>query len=310
MLLELHFFGYRENFMGRKPRLHLPGGLYHVTLRGNNRQAIFFDDDDRQRWERLIEEGIRRYQHRIHAYCWMTNHVHLAIQCHDEPLSGFMSFVASQYARSTNNKNGCSGHLFERRHRAILVQADSYLKELLRYIHLNPMRAGLVNDLADYRWSSHQAYTGGDQPNWLTLNWALSFFGESVNEARQAYARFIQSDCQTPIQHELRNGTEGDHRVVGDDGLWASLNLELTKPPSHLTLDEITQEICRNNGVSEARLVSSSREHKYSRIRAEIGLIAIESSIATNAEIARRFNRGQSGMSQAISRLRRRIRKQ
>ena len=134
--------------MPRKPRLHVPGGLYHVILRGNDRQNIFFDTEDRRRWESLIEEGLRRYKHRIHAYCWMTNHVHMAIQCHDVPLSGFMSLVASRYARSTNKKVNRTGHLFERRHRAILVQADSYLKELVRYIHFNPVRSGLVDDMA------------------------------------------------------------------------------------------------------------------------------------------------------------------
>jgi REP element-mobilizing transposase RayT len=147
----------------------VPGGLYHVILRGNGRQTIFFDADDRRRWESLIEEGVSRYAHRIHAYCWMTNHVHLAIQCHDIPLSKFMGFVASRYARSTNKKINRSGHLFERRHRAILVQADSYLKELIRYIHQNPLRAGMVDDLTDYQWSSHLAYLQGKQPNWLTL---------------------------------------------------------------------------------------------------------------------------------------------
>jgi REP element-mobilizing transposase RayT len=147
----------------------VPGGLYHVILRGNGRQTIFFDADDRQRWESLIEEGVSRYAHRIHAYCWMTNHVHLAIQCHDIPLAKLMGFVASQYARSTNKKINRSGHLFERRHRAILVQADSYLKELIRYIHQNPLRAGMVDDLTDYQWSSHLAYLQGKQPNWLTL---------------------------------------------------------------------------------------------------------------------------------------------
>jgi putative transposase len=93
-----------------------------------------------------VDDGLRRYGHRLHAYCWMTNHVHLAIQAGVDSLSRFMNFTASGYARATNRKLGRCGHLFERRYRAILVQEDSYLKELVRYIHCNPVRAGIVDE--------------------------------------------------------------------------------------------------------------------------------------------------------------------
>ena len=130
--------------MPRRPRLHLHGGFYHVILRGNGRQAVFFDAEDHEQWQLILYQGLTRYRHRLHAYCWMTNHVHMAIQAGAEPLDGFMGFVASRYARILNRKTGRPGHLFERRYRAILVQQDTYLKELLRYIHLNPVRARMV----------------------------------------------------------------------------------------------------------------------------------------------------------------------
>ena len=290
--------------MPRKPRLNVPGGLYHAILRGNGRDSIFFDTDDRQRWESLISDGIKRYHHRIHAYCWMNNHVHLAIQCREVPLSKFMSFVASQYAKSTNKKLGRSGHLFERRHRAILVQADAYLKELVRYIHCNPLRAGMVESLTEYQWSSHPAYMTGAKPPWLTLDWVLSAFGDSVVDARQKYARFMQADSQRPIWGGLRYGTKGDHRVLGDDGYMASLSPDIIQPVLRITLKDLTREFCRKFGVTEESLMSSSRERKYSRIRAEIGLTAIDRGIASNAEIARYFNRSHAGLSRAIERLR------
>ena len=293
--------------MPRRPRLHVPGGLYHVILRGNGRQTIFFDADDRRRWESYIEEGVSRYAHRIHAYCWMTNHVHLAIQCHDIPLAKFMGFVASQYARSTNKKINRSGHFFERRHRAILVQADSYLKELIRYIHQNPLRAGMVDDLTNYQWSSHLAYLQGKQPNWLTLNWVLSMFGDTVADARRQYTGFMQIKCRKDIRLSLRHGRDDDHRLLGDDGFRASLGSELTQPAIQRTLKKLTQEICHKYEISEAKLASGSRDRQHSRIRAEIGLAAIEGGIATNAEIARCFNRSQSGMSRAINDLRNQI---
>jgi REP-associated tyrosine transposase len=291
--------------MPRKPRLHVPGGLYHVILRGNNRQAIFFDSDDRRRWESLIEVGLDRYLHRIHAYCWMTNHVHMAIQCHERPLSGFMRFVASQYSRATNKKMCRTGHLFERRHRAILVQADSYLLELIRYVHLNPIRAGLVDAIEDYPWCSHHAYLGGNSPVWLTLNWALSAFGDSLHDARRQYARFVQTECPTSIREKFSAGSDDDHRILGDDGFFASLELQAIPPKGQPTLEELTQIICQKHDVSVAELRSPSRERRYAAIRAEVGLTAVEEGVASNAELARYFNRNQSGMSRAISQQRR-----
>ena len=290
--------------MPRKPRLHQPGGLYHVILRGNNRQAIFFDSDDRRRWESLIEVGLGVYMHRIHAYCWMTNHVHMAIQCHERPLSGFMRFIASQYSRATNKKMHRTGHLFERRHRAILVQADSYLLELIRYIHLNPIRAGMVDSIEDYPWCSHHAYLSGDSPVWLTLNWALSAFGDSLHDARRQYARFVQTECPTSIREKFSDGSDKDHRILGDDGFFASLEMQAIPPKAQQTLEELARIICQKYDVSVAELRSPSRERRYAAIRAEVGLTAVEEGVASNAELARYFNRNQSGMSRAINQLR------
>ena len=291
--------------MPRKPRLHVPGGLYHVILRGNNRQAIFFDNDDRRRWESLIEVGLDRYLHRIHAYCWMTNHVHMAIQCHERPLSGFVRFIASQYSRATNKKMSRTGHLFERRHRAILVQADSYLKELVRYIHLNPLRAGLVDAIEDYPWCGHHAYLNGNPPPWLTVNWVMSAFAESLVDARRQYARFLQTECPASILEKLSDGSDEDHRILGDDGFIASLDREPIPRKAQRTLADLARIICDKHDVSVAELKSPSRERCYTAVRAEIGLAAIEGEVASTAEVARYFNRSQSGMSRAISLLRR-----
>ena len=291
--------------MPRKPRLHVAGGVYHVILRGNGRRDIFLDENDRWRWQTLIDAGLRRYQHRIHAYCWMTNHVHLAIQASDRPLSGFMRSIASQYARSTNKKINNSGHLFERRHRAILVQNDTYLKELIRYIHLNPVRGGLVKHPEDFRWSSHNAYIGGECPVWLTVNWALSMFGSTNATARREYSLFMLADVQESVLHELRHGSDDDGRILGDDGFGSPSSAASVSAPQTLTLEDVILQVCRQHNVPVCALSSMSRQRIYSQVRAEIGLAAIESGIATNAEIARRFKRGQSGLSRAIDRLRR-----
>ena len=146
--------------MARKPRLHLPGGLYHVMLRGNGGQAIFFSDADRYHLYLLLQEGVERFGHRIHGFCAMTNHLHLAVQVAKAPLSKIMQNLSFRYTRWINQRQRRVGHLFQGRYKAILVDADSYLLELVRYIHLNPVRTGLVKDPLDYPWSGHRAYLG------------------------------------------------------------------------------------------------------------------------------------------------------
>ena len=137
--------------MPRKPRLHVPGGFYHVILRGNARRDIYLDEADRLLWQRLICEGLELWEHRIHAYCWMTIHVRLGIQASDAALAGLIGSLASRYAKAFNRRYGRSGHLFERRYRAIIVKKDERILELVRYIHHNPLRAKMVRELGDYR---------------------------------------------------------------------------------------------------------------------------------------------------------------
>ena len=146
--------------MPRYPRLHVPGAFAHVTLRGNHRQDIFFSAADRELFNQLVGEVIECCGARLHAYCLMTNHVHLLIQVGDVPLGRIMLRIASRYARTIQQRFYTTGHLFERRYHSILVDADECLLELLRYIHLNPVRAGMVDNIAAYPWSSHHAYVG------------------------------------------------------------------------------------------------------------------------------------------------------
>jgi REP element-mobilizing transposase RayT len=144
--------------MARKQRIHYPGALYHVILRGNARQDIFFDDGDRSRFILLLQEAVEKFGFRIHAYCLMTNHVHLAVQVGVTPLSRIMQNLSLRYTTWINRRLNRSGHLFQGRYKAVLIDADSFLLELVAYIHLNPVRAGMVATPENYHWSSHCAY--------------------------------------------------------------------------------------------------------------------------------------------------------
>src|SRR5688500_17648376 len=124
--------------MPRLPRLHVPGGCYHVILRGNHREPLFGSTADRDRLAALVAEALLAHNARVHAFCWMTNHLHALVQISDRPLGKLVQRIAVRYAKHRHRQMRTSGHLFERRYRAWLIDADAYFLTLLRYIHLNP----------------------------------------------------------------------------------------------------------------------------------------------------------------------------
>lgn len=143
--------------MPRKPRIHFPGALYHVILRGNAGHPIFLDDRGRQHFYELIGEGVDRFGHRIHGFCLMTNHVHLLVQVGEIPLSRIIHNLTLRYTAWLNSRHSRIGHLFHGRYKALLVDAENYLLELVRYIHLNPVRAGMAKLADEYRWTGNRA---------------------------------------------------------------------------------------------------------------------------------------------------------
>ena len=159
--------------MARKPRLHVPGGLYHAILRGNARQQIFHGTGDRLRFYGLLADGVARFGYRVHAFCLMTNHVHLALQAGETPLSAGMQNLGLRYTQHLNARLRRVGHVFQGRFKAFLVDQDAYGLALVRYLHLNPVRARLVRAPAAYRWSSHRAYLGREGLAWLSTDWVL-----------------------------------------------------------------------------------------------------------------------------------------
>lgn len=293
--------------MPRKPRLFVAGGFYHVVLRGNDRGDIFFEDSDRETWQGLLYKGLGRCGHRLHAFCWMTNHVHLLLQAGDVPLSNFLGTVASTYARSINAREGRVGHLFERRYRASLIQQDQYLLEVVRYIHLNPVRANIVESPNDYRWSSHHAYVGRLKPPWITTDFILDCFGSTVGAAREAYLRFVGVDA--PLSSlkdlgQLSRISPSDEQLIGDDDWKSEVLCKYTSIRPAMRLDDLVGQICKRYQVTEAQLRSASRRRLYSAIRAEIALAAVDEGIATLSEVARRFGRAHSGLSRSVNKLR------
>lgn len=178
--------------MPRQPRVQFEGAIYHLTARGNRRQAIFVDERDRELFLQFLTRVVRRFGWRCHAYCLMTNHYHLLVETPQPNLSVGMHLLNSTYAHRFNWRHGFTGHLFEARFHSVLVERESHFLELLRYIPLNPVRAGLSPTAGDWRWSSYAAATGrATPPPFLTLERILWEFGPGRRRAEFELEHFV-----------------------------------------------------------------------------------------------------------------------
>lgn len=277
--------------MARKPRIHYPGAVYHVILRGNGGQNVFFSQADRSRFYQLLGEGVERFHHRIHAFCLMTNHIHLAIQVGDIPLSRIIQNLSFRYTRSLNHRKKRIGHLFQGRYKAILLNADSHLLELVRYIHLNPIRAGIEKDPLAYRWSSHRGYLGKELLEWLATDWVLAQFASRTNTARKKYATFIADGLGEKRRQEFHNGNiEG--RILGDDRFAEqALQQAEEKYGRKISESDIVAAVCKEYGFHQDELADKKRTRRESEARAMAALLVLEHDELTLVNLGAIFNR-------------------
>ncbi len=178
--------------MARPLRIEFPGAVYHVTSRGNAKQAIFIDDEDRGRFLDILSTVVERFNWLCHAYCLMENHYHLLIETPNANLSKGMRELNGVYTQGFNQRYRRVGHLLQGRYKAILVEKDNHLLALCRYVVLNPVGAGLIRRPEQWRWSSYRAAIGlAKRPSFLTVDWLLSQFGERKRVAMEGYKRFV-----------------------------------------------------------------------------------------------------------------------
>ena len=284
--------------MPRRRRLHVPGGLYHAVLRGNHRQAIFGGCDDYRHLEDIVAGALARYGASLLAYCWMTNHVHLAVRIAEAPLGSMMRIVASRYARSRQRSLSTTGHLFERRYRARLVDGDRYLLALVRYIHLNPVRAQLVTDPRDYDWSSHHYYLGAPCPAWLDIEPVLAMLGTSAEVARTAYQRFLS---EAPDEAEQAAIVPGAH-AAAQSARNAPTQAKSFPHCGPRSLDTIAVEVAMECRVTVEAVLSRRRLPQLVRARTEIARRALLEGTANLSQVARHLNRAPSTLSELLHR--------
>ncbi|HUL22289.1 MAG TPA: transposase [Thermodesulfobacteriota bacterium] len=200
--------------MARPLRIEFPGAVYHVTSRGNARQPIFNDYEDRGGFLDILSIVVERFNWLCHAYCLMENHYHLLIETPNGNLSKGMRELNGVYTQRFNQRYRQVGHLFQGRYKAILVEKDRHLLSLCRYVVLNPVRVGLIKRPDQWRWSSYGATMGmRRRPPFLTIDWILSQFGRRKRAAREAYKRFVigETDRESPwrtLKGQIFLGTE------------------------------------------------------------------------------------------------------
>lgn len=287
--------------MPRPPRLHVPGACYHVVLRGNHRESLFDTVADRAVLNEIVADALPRFGCRIHAFCWMTNHLHLLVQIAERPLGKLVQRVAVRYSRYRHKALLTRGHLFERRYKAKLVDVDAYFLVLLRYIHMNPVKSAIVTDPSHYPWSSHRAFLGIESVPWLTTEFGLSLFSKDVAQARIAYRGFIIAGSEHGKDLDPQSHPD-DPRVLGTDTFIANIPVVPHRQRCPLTLEQFAVLVCGERRVSPELLRSPSRERHLASIRAVFAVQAIERHIGTQSEIARFLNRDASSLRKLLER--------
>jgi REP-associated tyrosine transposase len=207
--------------MPRKARIDAPGALHHIIVRGINRRKIFFDDPDRDDFLDRLGDILSDSQTPCFAWAFMTNHLHLLLRTGTAPIATVMRKLLTGYAVSFNRRHRRHGHLFQNRYKSVLCQEDPYLLELVRYIHLNPLRARIVKDikmLNKYPYCGHCALMGKNEPRFQDVDYILNLFGKKVPEARRLYLEFVKKGVAAGRRPELTGGG-----LVRSAGGWSAL---------------------------------------------------------------------------------------
>jgi len=248
--------------MSRPLRIEYAGAIYHITSRGNAREPVFFGEADRNLFLETLARVTSRMGWRCHAYCLMTNHYHLVIETPNPNLARGMRQLNGVYTQSMNRRHQRVGHLFQGRYGSIVLQRDTHLLAVCRYVVLNPVRTALVKRPEDWKWSNYTATAGMTlAPPWLTTDWTLSLFGKNRAAACRAYRDFVCEGIARPtsLWNDLRQqvilGGEPFVRHVTKKAVNAGDLAEIPQEQIHMPPHAIRwyQEHCRDRQIAMAR---------------------------------------------------------
>jgi putative transposase len=236
-------------------------------LRGNAGDPIFFDDRDRYRLYLIIQHAVEKFHCRIHAFCLMRNHLHLVVQVEDIPISSIMQNISLRYTKWINHTRKRTSHLFQGRYKAILVDADAYLVELVRYIHLNPVRANVSPTPEYYPWSGHRCYLGSEQIPWLTIEPVLSQLAPGIEQTRMTYASFVFDGINEGRRDDFHSGT-CERRILGDEQFTDTIfNRTDQKSYWNYSLADVICSVCAHYRIFPEQLQTSANNRPMIQVR-------------------------------------------
>jgi REP element-mobilizing transposase RayT len=304
--------------MARQWRITFPGAFYHIMSRGNERQDIFRCDDDRKMFLDLIGDFSERFEIDVFAYVLMDNHFHLLLRTREANLPKAMQWLGTTYTRKFNNRHDRSGHLFQGRYKSILVENDQYMLHLSCYIHRNPLRAGIISRLADYRWSSYPSYGYARKtPKWLDTSLILNLMTNSRTDPHLEYREKVQqySDETKNIWEDVENGliygsedfvTDIRSRFLSEDK-----NPEL--PQCNQIAKTITTRELLNNAAAALNFdlkaaATGKRVTPEDKDKRDLLIFLLwESGRLTNKEIGSYFGLTYSSVSRRVAKTRKRL---
>ena len=322
--------------MPRGARLDAPGTMHHVIVRGIEKRCIVDDDQDREMFIGRLGELSQGLQTAVYAWALMTNHAHILLRSGYQGISAFMRKFLTGYAGGYNRRHRRHGHLFQNRYKSIVVEEDAYFKELVRYIHLNPFRAGMVKSMKEldkYPWCGHSALMGKVEYGWQDIAYVLEWFDKRVKQARQFYRGYIEKGLAIGRQPHLVGGglvrsaggwseikalrrignmQRGDQRILGSGPFVESIlsEAELSKKYRLANLDrkrkasELIEDCCQESGVSIEALGGGSRLRPVTRVRRELAYRLTSELGLSLAETARLLGISTSGVAKILDRMR------
>lgn len=296
--------------MARPLRLEYGGALWHVTCRGNEKGAIFRDDRDRQVFLSVLSEAVHLFAWRLHAYVLMGNHYHLLLETPEANLSRGMHRVNAIYSQAFNRRHARVGHLLQGRFKAILVEKERHLLELVRYVVLNPVRAGLSRDPAGWPWSNYLATAGlRAAPEWLDTEWTIDQFGNGAS-ALSAYREFVSAGTRgldkpwTRVTNQLFLGSEDFRRRVRSMRSDQPVSAEVPRAQRSAIRPGLPEVVRAAASVLEVD-PSEVRRQKRSPLRLAVAYIGRMDCLATLTDLGAMLGVADSSASEIVASARR-----
>jgi REP element-mobilizing transposase RayT len=285
--------------MARRPRVFAPGLLYHIIVRGNQRQQTFRSDDDYKAYLDRLEKYRAKFRIKVYAYCLMPNHVHLLLESGSTPLAKFMQGLQQSYTQYFNRRHRKVGHLFQGRYKAIVCDKDKYLLALVRYIHLNPVRAGLTKRPDRYPHSGHRSYLINGPKKLIEAGPILNLLG-----GKRAYERFVLEGLSE--NHNEEYYTVEDQCFLGQAGFGEEISRQVGEEKemrANKPIETVFREIARRLGITAEVLRGRDRRWEISTKRTDaVGLLVWDYGYRVS-EVAKYLQRDQANISTMLSRL-------